>query len=247
MKRRKLISNGIALTGIGSFSSNSAAQSKEDYHNGDAAGDHDVEFLGLTQKELYFRLNQSRGTKLNIVDRETGKVRVIDQSTGDEVFGYNPNRGELHQSKKYPKRVTIAANAPTVIERVGFEKTYLGSCALGCMRHTWSVLCVELNKFASTVSKAVLVGQVIKAMLKKAPKSISKMLKDDSVADALGAVISAAAGNVVTFGILRWDQKVPFVRDQKMTSQKFGMTSWKPSRNAAALTTYFAYPSHAGC
>ncbi|MBZ6494654.1 hypothetical protein [Natrinema longum] len=107
--------------------------------------------------------------------------------------------------------------------------------------------CVELNKHAATVSKAVLVGQVIKSMAKKVPKAFAKILKRDSVADALGAVISAAAGNVVSMGSLEWDQSLPHVRDQKMWTFKGGMTSWKPSRDAAGLTTFFALPEHSYC
>ncbi|WP_222919967.1 hypothetical protein [Natrinema sp. SYSU A 869] len=155
---------------------------------------------------------------------------------------YDPNTED--QEDVHITNSASTQSTPNVIKRVGVKEKKLGSCTFSCLSHSYDVICAELNKYAATVSKAVVAGQVIKAMAKKAPKAIAKILKRDSIADALGAVISAAAGNVVSIGSVEWDQSLPVVRDQKMWTFKGGMTSWKPSRDAAGLTTSLAVPRY---
>lgn len=110
-------------------------------------------------------------------------------------------------------------------------------------------MCVELNEYVSAVSKAVIATQIVRVAAKRAPKALAKFLTEHRVEAALTAVgvSTLTGGDTLSFGVLNWDQSIPHIRDQKMSSGRVGVTEFKPDHDDSALMTWVVLPIHQQC
>ncbi|MBZ6494653.1 hypothetical protein [Natrinema longum] len=99
MRRRKVLTSGIALTSMGIIPSSSAARLSED-QNHEYQG---MEYLGQDKNKWYYQFEQNDERKLNIIEKDTRKVYVKEYSN-EILDGVIKKPHGKRRSNDIPKR-----------------------------------------------------------------------------------------------------------------------------------------------
>lgn len=164
MRRRKLLTSGIALSGTGLLPANVAAnESNSDQRHGAP----NTEYLGQDQDYLYLEFERSGKKKLNIINKETNEVIVKDRASGEIEFVIDSNTINELQTN----RVETASHTPwsgevkytdedldgiefgsyEIIKRAGRRWETIGHCDRDCNIHRYDAECFELGKEAGAI------------------------------------------------------------------------------------------------
>lgn len=260
MRRRKLLTGGIALSGTGLLPASVAAN---ELNSDQRHGAPNTEYLGQDQDYLYLEFERSGKKKLNIINKETNEVIVKDRASGEIEFVIDSNTINELQAN----RVETASHTPwsgevkytdedldgiefgsyEIIKRAGRRWETIGHCDRDCHIHRYDAECFELGKEAAALSKPLVAAELWNVLRKKGPKWIVKLLSKRRLEDIVTSLGTLAAGDTITIAEVDWDQSIPVVRDQKFISCRAGLTDYKPPYDTIALQAFFQWPGHLLC
>lgn len=260
MRRRQLLTSGIAVTGTGLIPISVAAD--------ESGGDHDhrdtdTEYLGQDEEHIYLGFERNGEEKLNIVHKDTDKVVVKDRESGEQEFVIE---GEIVE-ELHRNRVGIASHTPwsddvnytdedldgvefgsqEIIKRAGRRWESLGHCDLDCNVHRYNAECFEFGKEVAAVSKTLIAAELWNVLRKKGPQWLVQLLTKRRLEDIVTSLGTLAAGNTITFALVDWDQSLPVIDGKEFISCRAGLTDYKPAYDTIALQTYFQWPGHQLC